>query len=198
MLVGLGIRHVGPTVARGRARGGTLAALRAAPLERLASLDGVGPVIADSVVEFLANPANQVVIDRLERAGVRTTDDHGASGAAPALEVAQTLTAKSVVVTGTVEGYTREEAEAAILSRGGTSPSSVSKKTFAVVVGANPGAAKVTNAETLGVPMIDATRFDELLTTGLLPSDRRSSGLGNDAPSRSFSVEITEKGPGTK
>ena len=88
-------------------------------------------------------------------------------GTAPATP--QTLAGKSVVVTGTLEGFSREEAEAAILSRGGKSPGTVSKKTFAVVVGASPGAAKARKAEELGVPIVDGARFGELLETGELP-----------------------------
>jgi DNA ligase (NAD+) len=83
--------------------------------------------------------------------------------------VAQTLAGKSVVVTGTLDGFTREEAEEAILARGGKSPGSVSKKTYAVVVGVEPGASKVTKAEKVGVPMIDGDGFAALLESGELP-----------------------------
>jgi DNA ligase (NAD+) len=85
--------------------------------------------------------------------------------------VPQTLTGKSVVVTGTLDGFTREEAEEAILARGGKSPGSVSKKTYAVVVGVEPGASKVTKAETLGVPMIDGDGFAALLESGQVPEE---------------------------
>jgi DNA ligase (NAD+) len=74
------------------------------------------------------------------------------------------------VVTGTLEGMTREEAEEAIVARGGKSPGSVSKKTFALVAGESPGASKVTKAEKLDVPIIDAAGFPQLLETGELPS----------------------------
>jgi DNA ligase (NAD+) len=74
-----------------------------------------------------------------------------------------------VVVTGAVPGYTREEAEEAIMARGGTSPGSVSKKTFALVVGESPGASKTKKADELGIPTIDASGFDALLDTGVLP-----------------------------
>ena len=82
----------------------------------------------------------------------------------------QVLAGKSVVVTGTLEGYTREEAEDAIKARGGKSPGSVSKKTTAVVVGDEPGAAKLDKAEELGVPVLDGAGFEELLATGELPA----------------------------
>ncbi len=177
LLVALGIRHVGPTGARALARDfGTLGALRNAGAVELAAVEGVGEVIADSVAEFFSNPKNVAAVDRLVALGLRT-DEPGATGpragataavgGGPA--VAQTLSGKSVVVTGTLEGYSREGAEEAIVSRGGKSPGTVSKKTYAVVVGDSPGVAKTKKAEELGVPVVDGTRFDELLETGELP-----------------------------
>ena len=74
-----------------------------------------------------------------------------------------------MVVTGGLDGYTREEAEEAIIARGGKSPGSVSKKTFALVAGAAPGASKVTKAEQVGVPVVEGDRFAELLETGEIP-----------------------------
>ncbi|MGA1374905.1 MAG: BRCT domain-containing protein, partial [Flavobacteriales bacterium] len=82
----------------------------------------------------------------------------------------QVLAGKAVVVTGTLEEFTRDEAETAIKRRGGSSPGSVSKRTFAVVVGAEPGASKLTKAEALGVPVLDERGFRQLLQTGELPS----------------------------
>ena len=84
--------------------------------------------------------------------------------------VRKTLAGKSVVVTGTLEGFNREEAEAAIKSRGGKSPGSVSAKTTAVVVGEGPGASKLTKAEDLGVPILEEAAFVHLLETGELPT----------------------------
>ena len=81
----------------------------------------------------------------------------------------QVLAGKAVVVTGTLEGYSREGAEEAIKGRGGKSPGSVSEKTFALVVGAEPGASKLTKAEALGVPILDEAGFETLLATGELP-----------------------------
>jgi DNA ligase (NAD+) len=81
----------------------------------------------------------------------------------------QTLAGKSVVVTGTVPDFTREEAEEAILARGGRSPGSVSAKSFALVVGAEPGSAKLRKAEELGIPIVDAAHFVELLESGEVP-----------------------------
>jgi DNA ligase (NAD+) len=81
----------------------------------------------------------------------------------------QVLAGKAVVVTGTVEGFSREEAEAAIKDRGGKSPGSVSAKTFALVVGNDPGASKLTKAQDLNIPILDADGFRHLLETGTLP-----------------------------
>jgi DNA ligase (NAD+) len=108
------------------------------------------------------------VVERLRAAGL-TLVEPGREGTASAA-VPQTLADRSVVVTGTLPGYSREEAEEAIVARGGKSPGSVSKKTFAVVVGESPGAAKVTKAEQLGVPVVDGAGFDALLATGELPA----------------------------
>jgi DNA ligase (NAD+) len=171
LLVALGIRHVGPTVARALAAGfGTLDSLVSASPEALAAVDGVGPVIADSVVEFLANPANRLVLDRLVAAGL-TTEQPGAGRTGPgAPQTPMTLAGRSVVVTGTLPGYSREEAEAAIVARGGKSPGSVSKSTFALVVGESPGTAKLTRAESLGIPIVDGADFERLLERGELPT----------------------------
>ncbi len=180
LLVALGIRHLGPTGARALARaGGSLRALQEAPVEALSQVEGIGPVIADSVAGFLANPANRAVIERLRQVGVRDVEPGAPGtlgGAAPGPTVGgegsappQTLAGKSVVVTGTLPGRSREEAEEAIAARGGKSPGSVSARTFAVVVGEAPGVAKTAKAEKLGVPVVAADRFDDLLETGEIP-----------------------------
>jgi DNA ligase (NAD+) len=103
------------------------------------------------------------VIEKLRAAGVNF-----AGPAAP--DQPQVLAGMSIVVTGTVEGFTREAAEEAITSRGAKSPGSVSKKTTAVVVGTDPGAAKLTKATELGIPLLDAGQFVHLLETGELPT----------------------------
>jgi DNA ligase (NAD+) len=174
LLVALGIRHVGPTGARAIARAfGTLDAILGATEEELAAVDGVGGVIAASLAEFLAAPMNAEVIRRLRTAGVNDEEPGaagtagGGKGAAGALE--QTLDGKAVVVTGAVPGYTREGAEEAIVARGGTSPGSVSKKTFVLVIGDVPGASKLKKAEELGIPTMDAASFDSLLQSGERP-----------------------------
>ncbi len=173
LLVGLGIRHLGPTGARAVARAfGALDALMAAEEPALAAVDGIGSIIAASVAEFLAAPVNQSVLERLRTAGVATEEpgavpgDGGGRGGA----TGATLEGKTVVVTGAVPGYTREEAEEAIMARGGKSPGSVSKKTFALVVGDVPGAAKLKKAEDRGVPVVPSEFFDSLLESGALPN----------------------------
>jgi DNA ligase (NAD+) len=174
LLVALGIRHVGPTGARAVAHAfGSLEAIESAAVEQLSAVDGVGGVIAASLAEFLAAEINASVVGRLRAAGV-TTEEPGAAGttsdgdeAADALP--QTLAGKTVVVTGAVPGYTREGAEEAIMARGGKSPGSVSKKTYALVVGDAPGASKTKKAEDLGIPTMDAADFDALLETGERP-----------------------------
>jgi len=127
--------------------------------EELAAAEGVGPTIAASVREFFADEQNVDLVERLRIAGLNFDGP-----AAP--DVPQHLAGKSVVVTGTLEGWSREAAEEAIKARGGKSPGSVSKKTDYVVVGEGPGAAKLAKAEELGVPVIDAAAFGRLLETG--------------------------------
>ena len=174
LLVALGIRHVGPTVARAVARAfGTLDAVEAAAVEELAAVDGVGGIIAASLAEFLSAEGNVAVIGRLRAAGL-TMEETVAAGAAgggagAAASPEQTLAGKVVVVTGAVPGHTREGAEETIMARGGTSPGSVSKKTFALVVGEAPGASKLKKADELGIPTVDAAFFESLLETGELP-----------------------------
>jgi DNA ligase (NAD+) len=161
LLVGLGIRHLGPTGAKAVATSHrSLAAIRAASAEDLASIDGVGGVIADSIAAFMRNPSNVAVLDRLVELGVVTEEQTQQP------DVAATLGGRAVVVTGTVPGYTRDEAIAAIEVRGGTSPGSVSKKTYCVVVGDSPGAAKLTKATELGIPIVAGENFDDLLASG--------------------------------
>ena len=178
VLVGLGVRHLGPTGSRALARTyGTLDAITAASVEELAAVDGIGTVIAESVVEFLGAKTNGAVLDKLKAAGLALTEPGGGQpvgdgGGTPGAGEAASLplTGRSVVVTGTLESHTREEAEEAILERGGKSPGSVSAKTWAVVVGSEPGAAKLRKAEDLGIPVVDSSRFEELLATGEIPA----------------------------
>jgi DNA ligase (NAD+) len=163
LLVALGIKHLGPAAADTFARSlGSIDAVMGAPPELLAAVDGVGGVIAASVADWFRAPANVALIDKLRAAGV-------AFDRVDAPTVPQVLLGKAVVVTGSLESFSRDGAEAAITARGGKSPGSVSAKTFAVVVGASPGASKLTKAESLGIPILDETGFTELLETGELP-----------------------------
>ncbi len=163
LLVGFGIRHVGGTVSRVLAAAfGSMDALMTATVEEVAAVEGIGPVIATSVQQFFASDANRDLIERLRVAGLNFQGPEGN-------DEPQTLAGMSVVVTGTLEGFSRDGAEDAIKARGGKSPGSVSKKTTAVVVGESPGAAKITKAEELGVPVLDEAAFVRLLETGELP-----------------------------
>jgi DNA ligase (NAD+) len=164
LLVGLNIRHLGGAGGEVLARAfGHLDRIRAASVDELAAVDGIGPIIAQSVADWFADPVNQGIIDKLRESGVNF-DGPATTDAPP------TLAGLSVVVTGTLAGYTRDEAEAEIKAHGGKSPGSVSKKTTAVVVGDSPGASKVTKAEELGVPILDEAGFTHLLSTGEVPS----------------------------
>lgn len=169
LLVGLNIRHLGPAGAQALASHfGHLDRIEAAAVEELAAVDGVGPTIAAAVREWFAEAPNREVVAKLRAAGVNMEGP-----ATP--DVEQTLAGLSVVVTGTLAGFTRDEAEAAVKTRGGKSPGSVSKKTTAVVVGDDPGASKLTKATDLGVPILDEEGFVHLLATGAVP-DPTSSG----------------------
>ena len=164
LLTALGIKGLGPSASESLGTAfGTLDSILAADETALATTDGVGPVIARSIQNWYALEANKVFVEKLRRAGLEF-------GKVEVSRMKQVLSGKAVVVTGTLERYTREEAELAIKARGGKSPGSVSAKTFAVVVGESPGAGKLTKAEQLGVPILDDGGFDQLLETGELPS----------------------------
>ena len=165
LLVGLNIAHLGPSGAEALA--GAFAHLDdivSAPIETLVSIDGLGPIIAHSVRAYFDDPVNRELVERLRAAGLNMEGTETPIAA-------QTLAGKAVVVTGGLEGFTRETAEAAVKSRGGKSPGSVSKRTFALVVGDDPGASKLAKATGLGVPTIGEAAFVHLLETGELPDD---------------------------
>jgi DNA ligase (NAD+) len=170
LLFGLNIVHLGAAGAEALASGlGSLQAIMDASVDDLAAVDGVGPVIARSVHDWFAEPANQDLVGRLVAAGVNT--------AGPERSVLpQTLTGKAIVVSGAVPGHTRDEAAAAIKARGGKATGSVSKKTFALVVGDDPGASKLAKATELGIPVVPAERFEDLLDSGELPTEALPSG----------------------
>ncbi len=168
VLTGFGIKHLGPTVAKAliAARGSVRAVFTSSEAE-LSEVDGIGDVIAESVTRWWELPIHRDLVDRLEAGGVVLDIDDRAVSESEALE--HTLEGRAVVITGTVPGYTRDEAGAAVAARGGTSPGSVSKKTFALVVGEGAGASKLIKAESLGVPIIVAANFEKFLSTGAIP-----------------------------
>lgn len=163
-LVALNIRHVGPVAARALANWfGSLTAIEAASEEELAQVDGVGPTIAGALEEWLAVDWHTEILQRWRAAGVQfAIPDHPGPGAANDGGV---LTGLSIVVTGSMENYTRDGAKEAIISRGGKSAGSVSKKTDFVVVGPGAGS-KETKARDLGRPILDEAGFQLLLDGG--------------------------------
>jgi len=163
LLIGMNIRRCGPAAAQVLAGTfGHLDRIMEASVEELAAAEGIGPLIAESIHSFFANARNCEVVEKLRAAGLNFTGPE-----VPAEP--QVLAGMSIVVTGTLDGWSREAAEDTIKARGGKSPGSVSKKTTAVVVGAEPGQAKLTKAEELGVPILDEPAFARLLETGQLP-----------------------------
>ena len=159
VLVGLSIRHVGPTAARALAgEFASLERIEDAPEEVLAAVDGVGPTIARAVVEWFAVDWHRTVVAKWRAAGVRMVDQRDAS-------VPRFLEGLSIVVTGSLSTLSRDEAKEAILARGGKAAGSVSKKTAFVVVGDAPGS-KYDKAVQLGVPILDAQGLTVLLADG--------------------------------
>ena len=159
VLVALSIRHVGPTAARALAsQFASMSAIRAASREELAQAEGVGGVIADAVIEWFAVDWHAEIVDKWAAAGIRMADERDAS-------VARTLEGMTVVVTGSLEGFSRDQAREAILVRGGKAAGSVSKSTSYVVVGENAGS-KAAKAEELGVRVLDEAGFRTLLENG--------------------------------
>jgi DNA ligase (NAD+) len=165
VLYGLGIRHVGSTVAEQLARAfRSLDALVSATEERIASVEGVGPIIAASVAEFLRNPDNIEVLDRLKERGVRLSDEGRVADARPA-----TLAGMTFVLTGGLEAFTRESATEALKAWGAKVSSSVSAKTSFVVAGTDPGS-KLAKALELGVPVLDEAALARVVETGEPPA----------------------------
>jgi DNA ligase (NAD+) len=159
VLVALSIRHVGPTAARALAQEfGSMTAIREATEEQLAAAEGVGPTIAEAVIEWFKEPWHVAIVDTWTAAGVSMEDERDES-------VERTLEGLTVVVTGSLVDFSRDSAKEAILSRGGKAAGSVSKKTDYVVVGDNAGS-KADKAEQLGVPVLDEDGFKQLLEEG--------------------------------
>ncbi|MFY9807718.1 MAG: NAD-dependent DNA ligase LigA [Pseudonocardiaceae bacterium] len=159
ILVALSIRHVGPTAAQALAREfRTLQAIETADEQALAAVDGVGPTIAAAVREWFAVDWHREVVAKWSAAGVRMAEPVDDS-------VVRHLEGLSIVVTGSLEGFSRDEAVEAIAVRGGRAAGSVSKKTAFVVVGEAPGS-KYDKAVTLKVPVLDENGFRVLLSDG--------------------------------
>jgi DNA ligase (NAD+) len=162
VLVALSIRHVGPTAARALAQHlGSMQRIREASVDELAGVEGVGPVIAEAVRDWFDKPGNEwhvAIVDRWAADGVRMVDERDET-------VEQTLAGLTVVVTGSLEGFSRDETKEAILARGGKASGSVSKKTDYVVVGENAGT-KEDKARELGLTILDEAGFRRLLETG--------------------------------
>jgi DNA ligase (NAD+) len=159
VLVALSIRHVGPTAARALATEfGSLDAITSASTEQLAAVEGVGPTIAAAVTEWFTVDWHRAIVDKWQAAGVRMADERDAS-------VPRTLSGLSIVVTGSLTGFSRDDAKEAIVSRGGKAAGSVSKNTAYVVAGDSPGS-KYDKAVELGVPILDEDGFRRLLEKG--------------------------------
>jgi len=159
VLVALSIRHVGPTAAQALAKElGSVEAIEAAEVEQLAGVDGVGSTIAESVKEWFTIDWHREVVSKWREAGVRLAEERVDTGPRP-------LEGVTVVVTGSLPGYSRDEATEAITARGGKVSGSVSKKTGFVVVGETPGS-KYDKAVALGVPILDEDGLRVLLAEG--------------------------------
>ena len=156
LVAGLGIRHIGGQSADILAEHfGSLDALMAADIEALQTVEQIGPKIAESVYEYFRNPANRAVIEGLLTAGVRPEQPKKVRRAGK-------LAGKTIVVTGTLEKFTRPQIEQAIKQAGGKPASSVSKKTDFVLAGKEPGS-KLDKARQLGVKVIDEKQFQEII-----------------------------------
>ncbi|SEB97422.1 DNA ligase (NAD+) [Rhodococcus koreensis] len=159
VLVALSIRHVGPTAARALAgEFGSLDRIRESSVEELAAVDGVGGTIAAAVVEWFGVDWHRQIVDKWSAAGVRMEDERDES-------IPRNLEGLSIVVTGSLETFSRDQAKEAILVRGGKAAGSVSKKTAFVVAGESPGS-KHDKAVELGVPVLDEDGFRRLLEGG--------------------------------
>jgi len=158
-LVALSIRHVGPTAARALATEfGSLEAIESASEEQLADTEGVGPTIAAAVIDWFTVDWHRAIVEKWRAAGVRMADERDAS-------IERTLEGLTVVVTGSLTGFSRDGAKEAIITRGGKASGSVSKKTDYVVAGDSPGS-KYDKAIELGVPVLDEDGFSRLLEQG--------------------------------
>jgi DNA ligase (NAD+) len=160
VLVGLSIRHVGPTAAQALAREfGSIDAIAQASEQQLAAADGVGPTIAQAVVEWFAVDWHREMVQKWRTAGVRLAEERSDAGPRP-------LDGVTVVITGSLENYSRDSATEAVQALGGKVTGSVSKKTDFVIAGDSPGGSKYDKAIALKVPLLDEAGFQVLLDSG--------------------------------
>ncbi|MDX1621790.1 MAG: helix-hairpin-helix domain-containing protein, partial [Nitriliruptorales bacterium] len=160
LLVALNIRHLGPTVAKLLAREfGSLERLADASAQEIEAVEGIGPTIAEAVVSWFATDRNRQLARELAELGVNTEAEQ--------TETSDLLDGMTFVVTGTLEGYTRDEAKAALEQRGAKVTGSVSGRTTALIAGESPGS-KLDKARQLDIPVLDEGKFEELLERGEL------------------------------
>ena len=159
VLVALSIRHVGPTAAQALASSfGSMDAISKASAEELANVEGVGPTIADAVVEWFDQEWHRAIVSKWADAGVRMVNKS-------AVALPQTLAGLTFVVTGSLETFNRDQISEVIAAHGGKASSSVSGKTSYLLVGVDPGS-KLAKAQELGVPIIDEATFKKMLVGG--------------------------------
>jgi DNA ligase (NAD+) len=188
VLVALSIRHVGPRASRALATAfGSMDAIRQASEEELANVDGVGPVIAAALKEWFAEDWHREIVDTWAEDGVRMADERDES-------TPRTLEGLTIVVTGSLEGFSRDEAKEAILIRGGKAAGSVSKNTSYVVAGENAGT-KLDKAEQLGLPVLDEDGFRELLANGPAVAADQTSDETSDETGGGDDLEDRQEGP---
>ncbi|MDZ4354541.1 MAG: NAD-dependent DNA ligase LigA [Arthrobacter sp.] len=189
VLVALSIRHVGPRASRALATAfGSMDAIRQASEEELAHVDGVGPVIAAALTEWFTEDWHREIVDTWAADGVRMEDERDES-------MPRTLEGLTIVVTGSLEGFSRDEAKEAILIRGGKAAGSVSKKTDYVVAGENAGT-KLDKAEQLGVPVLDEDGFRALLANG--PADGADGGPAGSSTEPGATGDQDDAGDGAR
>ena len=159
MLFGLNIPDVGWVTAQALARHfGSVDRLAAAAQEDIMEVEGLGPERAEKIVEWFSEEDNRRLVDELRELGLRF--ESGAEDRPPE----GPLTGKTYVITGTLERWSREQAQAELEARGAKVTGSVSKKTTGLVVGEEPGASKLTKAQASGVPLLDEAALADLLS----------------------------------
>jgi DNA ligase (NAD+) len=184
VIVALSIRHVGPTAARALAlEFGSLPRIMAATDEELEQAEGVGPTIVTALLEWFATDWRREIVEKWQRAGVRMEEERDTS-------IVRNLEGMSIVVTGSLQTFSRDEAKEAIMARGGKASGSVSKKTAFVVVGDAPGS-KYEKAVQLKVPVLDEDGFRVLLEQG--PDEAREvAQIGEESTESTESIEDDE------